>query len=133
MMNPIDTKSQTYASCVEKNTPQFAIIPSRTPSEAMVSQPIVDIHYINSEEIGTFNQSKSKPKPTEDVTKNYSAIRLRKNRSQSSIFSLSNTGIAMTGIGALEFFAAKQYIAGSLLFGGGLIAYGVGQSLEQRK
>jgi hypothetical protein len=59
-------------------------------------------------------------------------VRLKKNK-PTTLFSLSNTGIALSSIGALDFFTSKQYLAGSLLFGGGLLAYAVGQSLENRK
>ncbi len=104
---------------------------SMMPYDTVLSKPLININYINAEEIAV--STKSKPKPEEDVTKNYSAKRLRNNKSKTSLFSLSHTGIALTAFGALDFFAAKQYLAGSLLFGGGLLAYGIGQSLENRK
>jgi hypothetical protein len=94
-------------------------------------KPLININYINAEEIAVSN--KSKPKPEEDITKNYSAKRLKNNRKKTSVFSLSNTGIALTTFGVLDFFSAKQYLSGSLLFGGGLLAYAIGQSFENRK
>lgn len=111
----------------DKNPSRLAMM----PDDSALLKPLINIHYINAEEIAV--STKSKPKPEEDVTKNYSAKRLRNNKNKTSLFSLSHTGIALTAFGALDFFSAKHYLAGSLLFGGGLLAYGIGQSLENRK
>ena len=104
-------------------------------TKSNLNKPIVNIQYINAEDLDNKSYIKPKPKSTtpESTNKNYASIRSKKNKPLPSLFSLSNTGIALTAMGTLDFFAAKQYLAGSLLFGGGLLAYGIGQSLENMK
>jgi hypothetical protein len=41
--------------------------------------------------------------------------------------------MGLTTIGALDFVTSKQYLAGAILFGSGLLAYGIGQNLENRR
>ncbi len=113
--------------------PNLSVIAGSLEIKPTQEKPVVDIQYINAEDFDNKSYNKPKPKKTTDDSKNYSSLRLRKNKQSASLFSLSNTGIALGSIGALDFFATKQYLAGSLLLGGGLLAYAVGQSLENRK
>jgi hypothetical protein len=112
--------------------PNLSVIAGSVDIKSTTEKPVVDIQYINAEDLENKSYAKPKPKTATDVTKNYSSARLKKNKS-ASLFSLSNTGIALGTVGALDFFATKQYLAGSLLLGGGLLACAVGKTLDNRK
>jgi hypothetical protein len=130
-MKPLDTHYQPRS---EKYKSSFSLMPSSVvPVNSVSSKPIVDIQYINAEEFDARSTLKPKKPNTNIMPDNYSLARTKKYKKPPSLFSLSYIGMGLTTIGALDFVTSKQYLAGAILFGSGLLAYGIGQNLENRR
>jgi hypothetical protein len=97
--------------------------------EESVAKPIVNIQYINADELeGSYISKPKKTKPTEETPSDYVAKRAKKMKKPEALFSLSNIGIGLITIGTLD-FTVKNYLAGSLLIGMGLLGYGIGKNM----
>lgn len=131
-MKKIDTTQLAQQKQYHHRFSVTPLVESVKNNSIQAVKPIVNINYINAEELEAKSFS-GDMKQSHQTPENYLVNRTKKNKKPSPLFSLPNIGIALTTIGTLDFLTSKHYLSGSLLFGGGLLAYGIGKNLENIK